>query len=151
MAGLLQNEDFKTEAEIIGLGGTKDQLPNDTKVYITSTTETLAEAFVSGSLARPQVFNTFGAPQVVTTQILLPSFVKPDGVVFVVGSGPVSINVADIAAGSFVGQRLKIWGTSDTNTVTIADLSGGLIVLALNILVDVIWNGTTWIEAGRSN
>lgn len=52
MAGKLQNEDFKTEAELTGAGGAKSQLLNDTKVYITanSINKTLDDAIIDGDL-----------------------------------------------------------------------------------------------------
>lgn len=50
--GKLQNEDFKTEAEITGAGGTKSQLPNDDKIYVTadSINKTLKEAIQDGDI-----------------------------------------------------------------------------------------------------
>jgi hypothetical protein len=52
MAGLLQNEDFKTEAELTAAGGAKSQLLNDTKVYVTanSLNKTLNEAIEGGDI-----------------------------------------------------------------------------------------------------
>jgi len=46
--GLLQNEDFKTEAELISAGGVKAQLLNDTKVYMTGLAQTLDDAVSMG-------------------------------------------------------------------------------------------------------
>lgn len=50
MAGLLQNEDHKTEAELVAAGGSKSQLLNDDKLYITanSINETLDDAITGG-------------------------------------------------------------------------------------------------------
>lgn len=47
---LLQNEDHKTEAELVAAGGSKDQLLNDTKIYVTakSINETLDDAITLG-------------------------------------------------------------------------------------------------------
>ena len=49
-AGLLQNEDFKTEAELITAGGTKAQLLNEDKVYSNTLSETLDDAFSLGKI-----------------------------------------------------------------------------------------------------
>lgn len=51
-AGYLQNEDFKTEAELISAGGTKAQLLNDTKIYVTadSINKTLDDAITDGDI-----------------------------------------------------------------------------------------------------
>ncbi len=152
MAGQLQNEDFKTEAEITGVGGTKSQLPNDDKIYVTSTGERLDEAIDSGSLYKPQVYDTTGVPQLVSTNIVLAGMVKPKVVAFIAGdAAPVAINVADIQSGVFIGQELRLIGKDTVNTVTINDLSSGLVVLSDNIIVDLIWDGATWIGAGGSN
>lgn len=48
--GKLQNEDFKTAAELVTAGGTKAQLLNDTKVYVTGNgiNDTLSSAITNG-------------------------------------------------------------------------------------------------------
>lgn len=50
LAGKLQNEDFKTLAELTGAGGTSAQLLNDTKIYITANgiNQQLSSAITSG-------------------------------------------------------------------------------------------------------
>lgn len=52
MAGRLQNEDHKTEAELVAAGGAKSQLLNDTKVYVTanSINKTLDDAIIDGDI-----------------------------------------------------------------------------------------------------
>lgn len=49
---LLQNEDFKTEAQITGAGGTASQLLNDSKIWVTgnSINKTLDDAIVDGDI-----------------------------------------------------------------------------------------------------
>ena len=51
-AGYLQNEDFKTEAELVGAGGSVSQLLNDTKIYVTGNgiNKTLDDAIVDGDI-----------------------------------------------------------------------------------------------------
>lgn len=53
--GKLQNEDFKTEAEITGAGGAASQLLNDSKIYVTalSLNKTLDDAITAGDFASP--------------------------------------------------------------------------------------------------
>lgn len=48
----LQNEDFKTEAEIILAGGSSSQLMNDTKIYVTANglNKTLSQAIIDNNL-----------------------------------------------------------------------------------------------------
>ena len=49
---LLQNEDFKTEAQITGAGGSASQLLNDTKIWVTgnSINKTLDDAIIDGDI-----------------------------------------------------------------------------------------------------
>jgi hypothetical protein len=60
--GLLQNEDFKTESELITAGGSKSQLLNDTKVYVTADgiNETLDDAISLGLLGFQSPLTTEG-------------------------------------------------------------------------------------------
>lgn len=53
MAGTIQNEDVKSEAELISAGGAKAQLINDTKIYVTSGTinKTLDDAIADGDIS----------------------------------------------------------------------------------------------------
>jgi hypothetical protein len=59
MGGLLQNEDFKTEAELVAAGGAKTQLLNEDKIYIASNSigETLDDAITNNKL-----YKTTSAP-----------------------------------------------------------------------------------------
>ena len=52
MGGRLQNEDHKSEAELISSGGAKSQLLNDTKIYVTSggINKTLDDAITDGDI-----------------------------------------------------------------------------------------------------
>lgn len=50
MAGKIQNEDIKTSAELATAGGTDAQLPNDTKLYLSAKTKTLAAALSDGTI-----------------------------------------------------------------------------------------------------
>jgi hypothetical protein len=60
--GLLQNEDFKTEAQLITAGGSKSQLLNDTKIYVTADgiNETLDDAISLGLLGFQSPLTTEG-------------------------------------------------------------------------------------------
>jgi hypothetical protein len=51
LASFIQNEDVKSESELISAGGTKAQLINDTKIYVTSVAKTLEEAIADGDIA----------------------------------------------------------------------------------------------------
>lgn len=66
-----------------------------------------------------------------------------------------------ITAGLFIGQEVEIYGTSDTNTLTLQDdgtlagsnvllKSGTSVTLANGDMVKFFWNGTSWVEKYRS-
>lgn len=69
-------------------------------------------------------------------------------------AGAVTITAnPQIAAGSAVGQVLKLVGRSNTNTVTIADgtglsLNGGWVAQADSVM-ELLWDGTNWSEISR--
>lgn len=52
MAGKIQNEDVKTEAELVSAGGTAAQLINDSKIWISALglNKTLDDAIVAGDI-----------------------------------------------------------------------------------------------------
>jgi len=76
---------------------------------------------------------------------------------FIQGSGgavDVSAN-PQIAAATNPGQRLQLIGRSDTNTVLLEDgtgleLNGSWLGKASSVL-DLIWDGTNWLEVGRNS
>lgn len=51
MSRRLQNEDFKTEADITGAGGNANQLLNDTKIYLSTKLKRLDTALTDGTIA----------------------------------------------------------------------------------------------------
>lgn len=62
-----------------------------------------------------------------------------------------------ITNGAFAGQLLILEGTSDTNTITIKQnantrLAGGAdVVLGVNDILGLIWDGTDWLQIFTSN
>lgn len=74
---------------------------------------------------------------------------------FVVGNGGAVTVTANpqISVGTIVGQELRLIGTDDTNTVTIADGTGlslnGPWVGANHSVIDLMWDGTVWLETSR--
>lgn len=59
---MIQNEDIKTEAQLIADGGVKAQLPNDTKVYVTANSfnERLDEAVTNGDIVNKNQYSAKG-------------------------------------------------------------------------------------------
>jgi hypothetical protein len=58
-----------------------------------------------------------------------------------------------IAPGSVVGQRLRLVGCSDANSVTLEDATGldlnGTCVLVDKSVIDLEWDGVSWFETSR--
>jgi len=60
-----------------------------------------------------------------------------------------------IAATTSTAYNLELWlyGTSDTNTILLEDGNGlslnGSITLGDKSILQLLWNGTTWVETGR--
>jgi hypothetical protein len=50
MSGKIQNEDVKSLSELLAAGGVLAQLPNDTKIYVTSLAKQLSQAFADGDI-----------------------------------------------------------------------------------------------------
>lgn len=77
---------------------------------------------------------------------------------FIQGSGgavDVSAN-PQIAAGTAVGQKLRLIGCSDTNTVNLNDGTGLKLSAADRLLseysvLELEWDGSNWVEAGWNN
>lgn len=74
---------------------------------------------------------------------------------FIEGSGgavTISAN-PQIAAGSVVGQRLKLVCRNNTNTVTFSDGTGldlnGDCVMGSSSILELFWDGTNWVEEYR--
>lgn len=75
---------------------------------------------------------------------------------FIQGSGG-AVNITanpQIVAGTNVGQRLTLIGRSDTNTVQFDDGTGlsinGSCILGEDQVLKLMWDGTNWIEIGRT-
>lgn len=76
---------------------------------------------------------------------------------FIEGSGgavDISAN-PQVVAGSTVGQELRLIGRNDTNTVQFDDGNGlslnGTCILGEDNVLDLVWDGTNWVETNRSN
>lgn len=74
---------------------------------------------------------------------------------FIIGNGAAVVVTATypIAIGNAVGQILILYGTSDTDTVTLnngTNLSlNGDITIGLDDMIALLWNGTYWNEIAR--
>lgn len=76
-------------------------------------------------------------------------------IAFIQGNGGAVTVTANpqIAAGTAVGQFLRVIGRSATNTVTLADGTGlslnGTWVGGLDSILNLVWDGTNWTEMAR--
>lgn len=94
---------------------------------------------------------TAGAGVIITTDVW-------DQMVRVSGSGGAVTVTANprIVAGTIDGQRLRLLGTSDSNTVTL-DVGNGLemngyIIIKDNVMIEFTWDDTNsvWVELSRT-
>ena len=81
------------------------------------------------------------------------SYIKVSG-----NSGAVTLtSVIQVSTGTYDGQLVIIRGMDDINTLTISDgngvsLAGAVsMVLGLDDILMLMWNGSIWIELSRSN
>lgn len=74
---------------------------------------------------------------------------------FITGSGGAVTVTANpqVAAGTLVGQTLRIIAESASNTVTLADGTGlslnGAWIGGLNSVLELVWDGSVWVEQAR--
>lgn len=98
-----------------------------------------------------------GAPYALgTSDTIIPSgfameifFVSSDGGAVTSTASP------QINPGTDTGQMVRLVGDSDTDTITFVDGLGlvlnGNATLAANSTLDLMWNGTNWIEVARND
>lgn len=111
-------------------------------------TKAYVDGLISGSTGSPISITAGGG---ITASGAFPK----SEVQFVVGNGgPVAVTAdPQISAGSVVGQELRLVGTDNTNTVTLADGTGlslnGAWVAANHSVLNLMWDGTVWLETSR--
>lgn len=107
------------------------------------------------SSALSTVTGTYASPVAVTAGAGITPGGYPSEIKFIQGSGgAVDITVnPQIAAGTNVGDQLRLIGCSDTNTVKLDHGTGltlnGSHTLGLDESIDLTWNGTSWSETAR--
>jgi hypothetical protein len=106
------------------------------------------------TVGQPGVSGSPGAPITVADTAAIPFTGKrPEHVVYVAGSGGPA-TVSGIGSGAFIGQRLKIVGTHDTNVVVIENgvaIQNGDVTLKEDVSISYEWNGTDWREDARND
>lgn len=124
MAGLIQNEDIKSLAELTGAGGTASQLPNDTKIYVTanSINKQLSQAIIDGDIGGGGALTT-NSPQTLTNGgvVSFAAPTKPRQCVFLGGTGGQTVlSTTPFGVGTFAdGYEIEIVGTDNSNPVEI--------------------------------
>lgn len=107
----------------------------------------------SGGGGASIVIGSVGAPQVVSSEIdLTLAAGAGDILVFVESSGgDVPIGLADIVNGTPVaGQKVRIFGTSDTDTVSITDGNNGPITFTNKKIGVYVYDGSGYVEESRN-
>jgi hypothetical protein len=105
---------------------------------------------VSGSRGSPTAITAGGGITSHATALYQTQFIQGSG-----GAVTITANPA-ISAGTTVGQRLKLVGRSDTNTVTIPGATLGMelngdCTLGASSVLTVFWDGTKWVEESRND
>lgn len=120
--------------------------------------QTAAETALASTVAlAPYVSGTRAAPNSLVAGTAFIPNAHYMQTAFIQGSGaPVAVSAnPQIAAGSVVGQLLKLVGRSDANTVTYANGTGlalnGDCTLGEDNVLEVEWDGTNWRENSRSH
>lgn len=104
---------------------------------------------VTGSTGAPQAITAGGGIAFTGTQARSLWFITGSGSAVQVTATP------QIAAGTTVGQELLLIGTSDTNSVTLAEGTGsglslnGPMTLSNHSSLHLIWDGAVWAEIAR--
>lgn len=122
----------------------------------------ISDGFTSGAAptsqgSLPTVTGSTGTPSSIVAGTGISISDVAEETIFIAGSGgavDISAN-PQIEASSFVGARLNLIGTSDTNTVTVEN-SDGLempysFVIGSGDWISFVWNGTLWVESNRSD
>ena len=146
--GLLQNEDHKTEAELVAAGGTKAQLLNDSKIYITAKSifKTLDDAITDGDIGG--IITILCA--VFTGTAITPTVNQFRQIYTYTGSSQQTFTGFGTLATYFRnGDEVIIVGSDDTNTLLINNndvangwLVNGTIELARGATAKFIYNST---------
>jgi len=102
---------------------------------------------ITGSQASPTAITAAGGVGFSGTNYFNTNYITGSGGAVTVTANP------KIAAATSVGQRLRLIGTSATNTVTISDGNGvslnGTWVASDNSAIELDWNGSVWTEVSR--
>jgi len=99
----------------------------------------------NGGPTSPDVIGTSGIPAPSTTNRTVLWLVSTGGQVTAMGT--------QVGAGTNLGQELILFGTSDTDYLTLNDGAGlalnGSVNLKNNVSIYLVWNGSVWAEISR--
>lgn len=106
-------------------------------------------------MASPNIGGTRAAPTAITAVGGITAGTGYVQIQFVEGSaGPIDITAnPQISAGANVGELMSLVGRNATNTLTLDDGTGlslnGQIILGLDSVINLMWDGTNWLETSR--
>jgi hypothetical protein len=102
---------------------------------------------VTGSQSSPTSVTAAGGVAFTGSNYFNVSFVQGSAGAVTVSASP------QIAAGTLVGQRLMLVGTSASNTLSLVDGTGlglnGPVTISNNSAIEMVWNGSVWYETSR--
>lgn len=118
----------------------QSQLDNGASVATFGSTGTPRDVAATGIVSGDSHMSTTSTRQIV--------FVQGDG-----GAVDVTAN-PQIEAHTLVGAEMTICGENDTNTLTLETGNGlflnGDAILGDNMVLNLVWNGSVWLETGRN-
>lgn len=107
----------------------------------------VTKAGVSGDVV-PLIFGAQPKGPIVGADVASAATIVPTGEVFTLtGSTGVS---AITATGIMTGKRITILAGAATAAITLAHIVGGTITLTADDVLELVWDGTSWHEVGRS-
>jgi hypothetical protein len=122
-----------------------------------------AQAAAEAAIEYYQMIGTVGAPRTVAVAVgiteaasHMDNSYRRQAIFTVSATGQVSITAnPQIQAGTNVGQEMLLWGTSDTDFITL-HTSDGLLLrgdmdLTNGACLGLMWNGSVWAEMWRNN
>lgn len=138
-------------------GPTASEVSNAQTYAINAQTSADEAAASAASVVAPQITGSRAVPEDIVagtgiafsgTPVFHTWYVQGSGGAVTISANP------SIAPGVAVGQRLRLIGRSDTNTLTIntgngVDLNGDSVTLLASSVIDFEYDGTNWLETSR--
>lgn len=147
-----------TKGDILGYSTVNARVPvgSDGQILTADSTQTLGIKWAAAPTTAPSITGSQASPTAITAVGGITfTGTAYDNIKFITGSGgAVTVTASpQIAAGTTVGQTLRLVSESATNTVKLQDGTGlslnGAWVGGLNSVISLLWDGSVWVEVSR--